>query len=89
MVVAPCQIAGKGSQVADASLGMTHNEYTEHLALLEFFVPVGAGLQIGLYLFGGLDAKCMGRVVEGVGELLRQGDVADGGMEGMDVCSNI
>jgi hypothetical protein len=48
-----------------------------YLTLLEFFVPVGAGLQIGLYLFGSLDAKRMGRVVEGVGELFRKGDVAN------------
>ena len=89
VVVAAGEVAGEGGQVADAAFVVLYDQYPEHLAVLEFFVPFRTGLEVGLYLFGGQHTEGVRRVVEGVGELLRQGDVADGGMEGMHVCSNI
>jgi hypothetical protein len=89
VVVAAGEVAGEGGQEADAAFVVLYDQYPEHLAVLEFFVPFRAGLEVGLYLFGGQHAEGVRGVVEGVSELLRQGDVADGGMEGMHVCSNI
>ena len=89
VVVAAGEVAGEGGQVADAAFVVLYDQYPEHLAVLEFLVPVGAGMEVGLYLFGGQHTEGVRGVVEGVGELLRQGDVDDGGLEGMHVCSNI
>ena len=89
VVVATGKVAGEGGQVADVAQGVAYDQYPEHLAVLEFLVPFRAGVEVGLYLFGGPYAKGVRGVVEGVGEQLRQGDVADGGLEGMHVCSNV
>ena len=89
VVVAAGEVAGEGGQVANAALLVLYDQYPEHLAVLEFLVPLRTGLEVGLYLFGGQHTEGVRGVVEGVGELLRQGNVADGGMEGMHVCSNI
>ena len=89
VVVAAGEVAGEGGQVADAAFVVLYDQYPEHLAVLEFFVPLRTGLEVGLYLFGGQHTEGVRGVVEGVSELLRQSDVADGGMEGMHVCSNI
>ena len=83
VVVAAGEVAGEGGQIADAAFVVLYDQYPEHLAVLEFFVPFRAGLEVGLYLFGGQHTEGVRGVVEGVGELLRQGDVADGGLEGM------
>ena len=89
VVVATGEISGEGSQVADVALGVAYDQDSEHLAVLEFVVPFQTGLEVGLYLFGGPYTEGVGRVVEGVGELFRRGDVADGGLEGMHICSNV
>ena len=89
VVVATGKVAGEGSQIADVALGVAYNQDAEHLAVLEFLVPFRAGLEVGLYLFGGPYTEGVRGVVEGVGELFRQGDMADGGLEGMHVCSNV
>ena len=52
-------------------------------------MPFRAGLEVGLDLFGGPYTEGVRGVVEGVGELFRQGDMADGGLEGMHICSNV
>ena len=44
MVVATSQIAGKGCEIADFSLGSANNQYAEHFALLELFLPFWTGL---------------------------------------------
>ena len=89
VVVATGEVAGEGSQIADVALGVAYNQDSEHLAVLEFLVPFRAGLEVGLDLFGGPYTEGVRGVVEGVGELFRQGDMADGGLEGMHVCSNV
>ena len=89
VVVASGEVSGEGSQIADVALGVAYDQDPEHLAVLEFVVPFRTGLKVGLYLFGGPYTEGVGRVVEGVGELFRQGDVADGGLEGMHICSNV
>lgn len=89
VVVATGEVSGEGSQIADVAMGVAYDQDSEHLAVLEFVVPFRTGLEVGLYLFAGPYTEGVGRVVEGVGELFRQGDVADGGLEGMHICSNV
>ena len=83
VVVAAGEVAGEGGQVADAAFVVLYDQYPEHLAVLEFLVPFRAGLEVGLYLFGGQHTEGVRGIMEGVSELLRQGNVADGGLEGM------
>ena len=88
VVVAAGEVAGEGGQVADVALVVLYDQYSEHLALLEFLVPLRTGVEVGLYLFSGQHTEGVWRVMERICELLRQGDVADGGMVGMHICSN-
>ena len=89
VVVAAGEVAGEGGQVTDVAFVVLYDQYPEHLAVLEFFVPFGTGVEVGLYLFGGQHTEGVRGVVEGVSEQLRLGNVADGGLEGMHVCSNV
>ena len=79
VVVTACQVAGKGGEEGEVACRGADYQYTEHLAFLEFFVPLGAGLQVGLHGFGCLDAKRMRSVVERIGELFGKGDVLNMG----------
>ena len=79
MVVTACQVAGKGGEEGEVVCWGADNQYTEHLAFLEFLVPLGAGLQVGLHGFGCLDAERMRGVVERIGELFGKGDVLNMG----------
>ena len=81
MVVAAGQVAGKGGEVSEGTLVVVDNEHSEHLALLEFGMPVGAALQVGLYFFSRQDAERMRRVVERIGELFRQRNRRDIGLK--------
>ena len=70
VVVTACQVAGKGGEEGEVACRGADYQYTEHLAFLEFFVPLGAGLEVRLYGFCGLHTERMRGVMKGVSELL-------------------
>ena len=74
MVIAPSQIAGKSSQIADASLRSTDYQYPEHLSGVQFVRPIGTGTQVLLHFECRLFRQRMGRIVKRVSKQCGQGN---------------
>ena len=75
MQISTGQITGKSSQITNLVLFGLYDQYTEHLALTQFFLPVVLCRDVSLYLFGCHDAQRMGSIMKRISELSGQSDV--------------